>query len=169
MPGQHHQKELQAVGFFRGKIVAQCKSRGTILRAILIDPKPKTVVLTDTTGELDDLYRLLGCASVEVIMLSETEALYVDEEGLFADEPGPFFAINGFDQPQAGRGLIVGQDAAGHHVGTRITIQEVRGMLTWPNIELVGFEPISGSATIRGQKMPMIGNRAVFRKKDGQH
>lgn len=136
------------------------------MQGLLIDPKLKTVTAIQTDSSADDIYLALGCANIELVMLSPTEALYVDEEGLLQDEPGPFFAVKGFDSPFAGRGFVCGLDGNGKDVSTKMTVPELWALVSFPNIEFIGFEPISGTAHIGAQRVQMAGTRAVFRKRE---
>ena len=131
------------------------------MRAIFIDPASKTVTAIDTTGDPDDLYRLLGCASVDSVSVTMGEILYIDDEGLMADEPGPFFALDGHDDPLPGRGIILGLDVYGKHHGSHMRVVDAAAMISWPDVELVGFAPISDG----GHE---TGHRPIFRKKE-QH
>lgn len=136
------------------------------LRALLIDPKAKIVSEIAHSDGLDEMYAVLGCANVEAVMLSKTEALYVDEDGLLQDEPGPFFAMKGIHDPFGGRGMIIGVNAAGDHVDSEMMLAEVIRMVSFPDIRFVGFEPFSGSIMVAGKKVPTRGTRPIFRKRD---
>lgn len=137
--------------------------------ALLIDPELKIIQPVEV-GNRHDIYAVLRCATVQLVMLSETEGLYVDEDGLLVDDPGPFFDIRGNqNNPFAGRGLVIGLDSHGRDVDTKIKADDLIRRITFPNIELVGFEPISGTLDISGQRVQMVGSRAVFRKRNEGH
>lgn len=130
------------------------------MRGILIDPASKAVTVVDATGEREDIYSLLACTTIEGIALVMGEILYVDEEGMMAAEPGPFFALDGIDEPLAGRGLVLGLDVYGKHHNSHMQVADVLDMISWPDIEIVGFEETSNANE--------IGHRPIFRKKE-QH
>lgn len=86
------------------------------MKAILINVHNKTVTQIDIEGGLDSIYKAAGCGTIEAVhsyVFQGSDIMYVDEEGLLKDEPGPFFAINGFRQPLAGNGLVLGTDEEG--------------------------------------------------------
>lgn len=132
------------------------------MRAIMIDPASKTVTAIDTTGELDEVYRLIGCASVDSVSLAMGEILYVDDEALMAEVPGPFFALDGLDDPLPGRGVILGLDVYGEHQSSHMRVAAALAMISWPEVEIVGYAPIQNSIDAAGQHRP------IFRKKE-QH
>lgn len=81
------------------------------IKAILIDPKEKTVsrvyLPKDDTDAID---RILGCSTFTVpCILEHNDSLYIDDEGLFKDELH-FFMLKDYAQPIAGRALIIGCD-----------------------------------------------------------
>jgi hypothetical protein len=85
------------------------------MKAIRIDSNSGKVEQVETTGKLPDIYRLLGCKYIEAVrpsILVGADILYVDEEGLLHGE-NLFFKIDGFPQPIAGNGLILGTDEEG--------------------------------------------------------
>lgn len=133
------------------------------LRALLIDPVAKSIAAIKTAGTLDDLYRLLACTQVEAITLSASEILYFDEEALHADEPGPFFAVKGYE-PIAGRGLIIGIDGEGVHVGSELMFAELD--ISFPDVKFVGFEPIDGNIKVGKRLVRAVGTRPIFKKRD---
>lgn len=133
------------------------------LRALLIDPVAKSIAAIDTEGTLDDLYRHLACTQVEAVTLAAGELLYFDEEALFADEPGPFFALKGYD-PIAGRGLIIGIDGEGVHVGSKMMFAELD--ISWPDVKFVGFEPIDTNIKVGKRLHRAVGTRPIFKKRD---
>ena len=138
------------------------------MHAILIDPVDKSIRAVETDGTLDDIYRLTGCANIEGVVLSDRELVYVDEEGLLVDRPGPFFVLAGHPHPIAGRGLILGYDASGESQPTELSVPEVFAAVEFPDIELVGFTFESGEVVLPdGRRIPAFGSAPEFRKKDG--
>jgi hypothetical protein len=103
-----------------------------MITAIKIDVRHRTVVRVDMGTELQDFYWHIGCTCMEAVYprgLDPRDRLYVDEEGLLT--PGKkFFLIEGFEQPLAGNGLIVGHDDEGETVSAHTLFKDV-----WPKIE----------------------------------
>lgn len=86
------------------------------MKAILINVHDKTVTQIDIEGGLDSMYKSIGCGTIEAVhsyVFQGGDIMYVDEEGLLKDEPGPFFRIIGFHQLLAGNGLVLGTDEEG--------------------------------------------------------
>jgi hypothetical protein len=74
--------------------------------------------MVNPDGERDNLvgvlHRIIGgyVQTVNVRGLREEDQLYVDEEGLLKPQNG-FFRWRGYDQPLAGKGLVVGGELTG--------------------------------------------------------
>jgi len=92
-----------------------------MVRAILIDPFACTVSETELDAEdYTALYPLLShptmpvdCyTAIQPDVLEGRDCLFVDDEGLLKD-PARFFTIDGFLQPLAGKGLILGAERNG--------------------------------------------------------
>lgn len=82
------------------------------MKAILIDPFDCTVSRVEYDGNYRSIYKLIGCECFTCIEIDGgRDVLYVDDEGLFNDAQA-FWSIDGYLNPLAGRGLILGNDAA---------------------------------------------------------
>lgn len=138
------------------------------MRGILIDPVEKTVTEIETAGDLDALYALLDCTTVERVSLGAGQDLWIDEEGLLKDEPGPFFAFeHNDDRPLCGRGVVLSHDGGGDTIGTKLALEAIENLIVWPDIEFVGLEPYESETEWFGEKTAVIGSRAIYRKKGG--
>lgn len=130
------------------------------MRAILIDATEKTVTEVETGGKLHDLYRLLGCNLVEAVTLDDRHSLWVDEEGLLVDEPGPFFAFKGGERPYPLKGVILGDDhKSGKNIGATVPLDVVQSVVEFPDVEFAGFEEFDEPGVV-------YGSRAVFKDKE---
>jgi hypothetical protein len=78
--------------------------------AFVIDPASRTITVTQTPGELSDLRTLIGCSSIDAVEIDETSAdtIYIDDEGLMPSDIRHFFGISGFQQPLAGKAVLIG-------------------------------------------------------------
>ncbi len=94
------------------------------MQALLVDPAERTVTpvqLKDGGGNLDEIYRLLGCSNISAAHINDRgDLVYVDDEGLLKG-PTDFFLLDPYPQPLAGKGLIVGTDAEGNDVAPSVT------------------------------------------------
>lgn len=103
------------------------------MRAILIDPKSRTVTEVDVKeGDAfnDHAHELMGCrcfTCCTAIALngeegdSQDDMMLADDEGLL-NNPEHFFLIKAYGRPVAGKCLIVGMDEHGETVAAKIAI-----------------------------------------------
>ena len=74
------------------------------MRLIKIDPTAQTVEAVETNGQLQDLYQLIGCRTIDVCARQPNgDALTVDDEALLDEPQPPAFVFNGYG-PIHGRG-----------------------------------------------------------------
>ena len=142
------------------------------MRAILINPETKTITEVEYTGDYKNIYEHIGADCFTAISIDhyeneDRETIFVDDEGLYRN-PQNFFMWSGYDQPLAGKGLILGTDAGGESVATSYGIEYVKAMVSFPDIELSHFEEVSGTTNWHGIEMPMVGQRAIFKPKGPQ-
>lgn len=102
------------------------------MRAILIDPFTKTIEEVDYSGDYKDIYGLIECDLFTTVYLPNTsdDTLFVDDEGLYVENQ-KFFKIDGFEQPLAGRGLLLGTDEEGESIDCMSTVEEVKAIVSW--------------------------------------
>jgi hypothetical protein len=115
-------------------------------KAFLIDPFAQTITEVDHPGGLQSIYALTQCDIIQGVYLDNGDCIYVDEEGLLRDIEQRFFTIDGFAQPIAGRGLVVGSSEDGETVAPKTTLSELKGMIGWvrPDLRLDRIDTISG-------------------------
>jgi pyoverdine/dityrosine biosynthesis protein Dit1 len=110
------------------------------IKAILIDVEAQELryveVNKDNGSALKSMYKHIGCDLVDVINIDEQNDLFVDEEGLLKlDENSKFFLFDGFPQPLAGNGLILGLDAEeGDTIATTLTLEEIAEKVLFTDI-----------------------------------
>lgn len=102
------------------------------MKAILIDVQNETVqqVEVDKKKTLKDMYKHIGCSTVEVAhnFHDKADSVYVDEEGLFTmDQDSKFFTVTGGHQPFIGNGLVMGIDFTnGESTDHHISVEDLR-------------------------------------------
>jgi len=103
-----------------------------MMRAILIDPFTQTIEEVDYSGDYKDIYGLIQCDLFTTVYLPNTsdDTLFVDDEGLYVENQR-FFKIDGFHQPLAGCGLLLGTDKEGESTDCMSTVEEVKAIVTW--------------------------------------
>ena len=103
-----------------------------MMRAILIDPFTQTIEEVDYSGDYKDIYGLIECDLFTTVYLPNTsdDTLFVDDEGLYVENQR-FFKIEGYEQPLAGRGLLLGTDEEGESIDCMSTVEEVKAVVSW--------------------------------------
>lgn len=153
------------------------------MRAILIDPFAKQVTEVDYKGPYTNIYKFLtppppypAVDTFTVIQVDGVNSIYVDDEGLLKQYEGEdkelhnmdvFFEWKGYEQPLAGKGLILGVDEEGETIVTTLTVEHVKSMVTFRHdIELDRLESFEGMVDhpMMG-RVPIIGNRPIFKSK----
>lgn len=96
------------------------------MRAILIDPFKQTVEDIDIDPSLDNLYEVLGVEVITVLRWSPGHALILDDEGLLKDHATmEYWTTDIYEQPLAGRGLILG-DEYGENRPASVNLEAVK-------------------------------------------
>jgi hypothetical protein len=105
------------------------------VRAILVNPFRGRINEIETTGELVDLYSLIGCRYIEGAypfgrrVAGHGETVFVDEEGALKNPPPPRWFVIGYRWPLYGRGVVLGYRGDGDNVSTRLTIAQVSSVV----------------------------------------
>jgi len=140
------------------------------MRAILIDPVAKTVREVEHDGDYREIYRLLSdpendikVDTFDAIGIDGVNSIYIDDNGLLND-PKYFFKWEGYAQPLAGRGLILGTDEEGASISTTLTLDFVAAKVGYMALRVDDIVPFSGTMDhpVLGPNTPVIGNRPVF-------
>jgi hypothetical protein len=116
------------------------------MRLIKVDPQNQTLEYVESTGTLDDMYRLLNCRMIDVCARQRNgDALTVDDEALFLEPQPAAFSYNGFGRIH-GVALLTGCDDEGQTVEPLTTLEEAHQHITWhgdvytkPTLILIGF------------------------------
>ncbi len=115
------------------------------MRAILIDPFARTVTEIDHDNtSYRNIYPVLSHESMEVecftvaTVLPNEDSLFVDDEGLLKDCQALFLfdgvkgLCEGYPQPLAGKGLILGADEEGKSVDAKTPLADIRVQFLTP-------------------------------------
>ena len=97
------------------------------MRGILINPFDQTIKKVNILGNIQDIYLLTECTTFDVVRLSESDDMYVDDEGLLKDNR--YFSWSG--RNFAGKALIMGHDDEGNSISTTYDLQEVIDRVEW--------------------------------------
>jgi hypothetical protein len=143
------------------------------MKAILIDPFNKTVTEVEHNGNYKHIYELLSHETHPVdcftaVGIDNGDTIFVDDEGLFK-EPTEFFVYLGYDQPLAGKGLVLGCNDDGDSVAPVSTLEQVKKHIVWmEDIQLDRIESYEGKTDhpLLGKNTPVIGSYPVFKKRE---
>lgn len=111
------------------------------MRAILIDAwenDVREVTIVDEASMLQQMYELIGCSTVERVVLPGGNDLWVDEEGLlYLTHNSRFFKYKDV-MPIHGRGLILGLDrTTGDCKSTKLKLEDVTDSVDFYSIDEV--------------------------------
>jgi hypothetical protein len=143
------------------------------MKAILIDPFNKTVTEVEYSGNYKHIYELLSHEThpvdrFEAVYIEKGDAIFVDEEGLFKERT-EFFVYHGYDQPLAGKGLVLGCDDEGESISPISTLDEIKNKIIWQEgIQLDRIESYEGKTDhpLLGKDTPVFGSYPVFKKRE---
>jgi hypothetical protein len=101
------------------------------MQTFIIDPETRSITEAETDGSIQDIYKLIGCNLIDIVMLNDAEdVLYVDDEGLY-NSPH-FFKFGDYPNPLAGKSLVLGTDSEGESTEpTLITLEELEASVTF--------------------------------------
>jgi hypothetical protein len=127
----------------------------------LIDPHSERITRielpNESRGNLDAMYKAIGCDLVEPVYLNEArDAVFVDEEGLLKG-PQHFFFIEGCHQPLAGRGVVLGCNEEGDSVNPVLTLDWLREHTAFVTRIGHGITAISAPQRMHGVVMAFFG------------
>ena len=112
------------------------------MKAYLIDSETKTITPVDYNGDYKTIYTHIGCDLFDIVYAESGGhriSVFVDDEGLLKN-PQHFFLLDGWAQPLAGNGLVLGDaDEEGETLAapddldlsptiTFLSLQQVRDM-----------------------------------------
>lgn len=112
------------------------------MKAYLINSETKTITPVDYNGDYKTIYTLIGCDLFDIVYAESGGhriSVFVDDEGLL-NNPQHFFMLDGWAQPLAGNGLVLGDaDEEGETLAapddldlsptiTFLSLQQVRDM-----------------------------------------
>ena len=100
-------------------------------KAILIDVKNETIEEVLIGEGIQPIYDVMGIDCFDVVRLDEKNDVYVDDNGLLSLTPqSKFFSIEGYYQPLAGNGLILGIDNnTGESVDTTLSVEYIKSIV----------------------------------------
>ena len=97
-------------------------------KAILINVKEETIEEVIIGEGIEPIYEAIEVDCFDVVGFDEKNDVYVDDNGLLNLTPSSkFFSIEGYHQPLAGNGLIMGIDhETGESIDTTLSVDEIK-------------------------------------------
>jgi hypothetical protein len=97
-------------------------------KGILIDVLKRSFTEVEV-GDYKDIQKKVDCRAFDVVEFDKKNDVYVDDEGLLnLTSDTMFFMVDGYPNPLAGNGLILGINTkTGNSVNTTLTVDEVKG------------------------------------------
>ena len=97
------------------------------MKAYLIDPAVQEIKEIEYDGDYRTIAPTIGCDLFAIANFSENgDGVFVDDEGLFKDGQS-FFHIQGYNQPLAGKGLVLGLNSAdGESTSPKTTLEQLK-------------------------------------------
>lgn len=93
------------------------------MRAYLIDAIARSIKPVEYGGNIDEIYALTGCDTFDAARFNDKgDAVFIDDEGLLK-QPHNFFMIEGYSQPLAGNGLVLGCDEDGESIEPSVNLE----------------------------------------------
>lgn len=97
------------------------------MHAVLIDPFKREVTDIEYSGDWREIRTLIDCDIFTVAHIGDGNDVFVDDEGLLKDlYSTAFFAVDGYPQPLAGKGLVLGCDDEGESVSPSIKAEDLK-------------------------------------------
>lgn len=103
------------------------------MNAYLIDPFNYTINPIEYDGNFKSIYQLIDCDTFGCVCFNQHgDTVYVDDEGLINGKQQAFFRIEGYPDPLAGKGLVLGCDMdTGESADPHVTLEQMRELVTF--------------------------------------
>lgn len=102
------------------------------MKAFLIDPARFVIEPVDIHPDnaAHQIYAHIGCDRFDAVYLDNHDTLYVDDEGLLKPQHH-FIILDGYPQPLAGKGLLLGATPHGDNADAHISLQQLTDKITF--------------------------------------
>jgi len=108
------------------------------MKAILIDPNKQTIELVESTGKLDDIYRLTECRMIEMpIQYKNGDVMYCNEEGWLEwseQNKQCGFKFPDWNYPILGKAIIFGSTRNGAETTCKSKVSDFSNII-WVDAE----------------------------------
>jgi hypothetical protein len=132
------------------------------MKALLIDPFLEDIAFINIFGNLNSLYKAIDCDCITSVRLSDSECMFLDDNGLYRKDQR-FFIWEGYPQPLAGRGLILGFTEDGDNTDTALTLEQAREAVRWADLEFSHTSSEESTVDLFGMPMKHLKIKAHFK------
>jgi len=109
-------------------------------KAILINPFTRSITEVEYNGDFNEIYKLIGCDTFTIAPITHRgDGIFIDDEGLFKFNQA-FFKHDGYPQPLAGCGLIMGCDEEGETVEPTVSLTDTVHAVRFMSLEEIREE-----------------------------
>lgn len=103
------------------------------MKAYLIDPFKRDISVVEYTGNYKNIYEHIEAQTFDLVRINvEGDCIYLDDEGYYA-EPKALFTVRGYQNPLVNKGLVLGTDEEGESVEPKITLEQLRELIEYPD------------------------------------
>jgi len=96
------------------------------MKGYKIDVINKEITEVELSSDYRDIYKVIDCECFACPHIMENEdTLYCDDEGLLKPIEG-FFLLEGYPQPLAGHGLILGCNEEGESIDAKSSLESIK-------------------------------------------
>ena len=97
------------------------------IKGYLIDPYTNSVKRVEVKGDYKAIYPLIDCHTFDIARVENNgDGIYIDDEGLLSLTPATrFFTYDGYPNPLAGKGLMLGCNRAGDSINVKLSLAAV--------------------------------------------
>ena len=104
------------------------------IHGYLIDPFAETVTKVAYEGDFTCIYKHIKASLFTCVYLEDSDAIFVDDEGLLGVKDQRFFTFKGYHEPLAGRGLVLGANAEGDTTSPKITMEKLTELISFGDV-----------------------------------
>lgn len=104
------------------------------MRGILIDPVAQIITAVEVAKGLQGLYAATGCTCIDIVRLTDSHDLIIDDEGaLIADQRCFAFNVGGGRAPIiiTGKALLLENDGQGETIATTLPLVIAQAAVAW--------------------------------------
>lgn len=132
-------------------------TKETPCKAFLIDPELQRITQVEYSGDYKNIYEHIKADTFDCARFNaDGDGVFVDDNGLL-NGPEHFFVVEGYAQPLAGRGLVLGVNEDGESIAPRVTLEWLQAHVAFVHCIGQGAIAVTAPGTMAGRVMQMFG------------